>query len=505
MSMIPSISVSDATLDRLETPLLVVAMAKDALDVTGELAALDDATSGALGRAIQRRDFRGGRDETLLLGGGAAGVQRVLLVGIGPLAADLKPGERAVRIRRAATLAGRQANKIGVGAVAFYGATSDAIAEAAVIGLAMGAWDWKETKSPVPETDQRAPLTSITIIARDMPSGTKAAVERGVKQGQALAEGYALARRLGMLPGNICTPDYLADTARDIAKRFGMKVTVLGRKEMQAEKMGSFLSVAQGTSQDPKLIALEYNKGKAGTQPIALVGKGLCFDSGGISIKPAAGMEWMKFDMCGAAGVLGAMEAIARLELPINVVGLIGSTTNMPSGEAVKPGDVVQASNGKFIEIINTDAEGRLVLADVLTYAKRFSPSAVVDAATLTGACVIALGHTATGVMGNDEKVIQEVLDAAKKCGEPGWPLPMWDDFKELIKSDVADIKNSGGRPAGTITAALFLQEFAEGYPWVHLDIAGTAYTEADLGTIPRGPTGVPVGTFVEFVRGRAS
>jgi leucyl aminopeptidase len=321
---------------------------------------------------------------------------------------------------------------------------------------------------------------------------------------RALGEGHSLARRLGMLPGNICTPDYLAETAREIAGRYGMQLTVLGRSEMEREKMGSFLCVAQGTSQDPKLIALEYRRGPKDSKPVVLVGKGLCFDSGGISIKPAQGMEWMKFDMCGAAGVLGAMETIGRMELPVNVVGLIGSTTNMPSGEAVKPGDVVQASNGKFIEIINTDAEGRLVLADVLAYAKRFEPTAVIDAATLTGACVIALGHTATGVMGNDDALVQEVLDAGKRAGEPGWPLPLWDDYKELIKSDVADIKNSGGRPAGTITAALFLKEFAEGYPWVHLDIAGTAYTESDLGTVPRGPTGVPVGIFVEFVRGRA-
>jgi leucyl aminopeptidase len=279
---------------------------------------------------------------------------------------------------------------------------------------------------------------------------------------------------------------------------------VLDRAAMEREKMGSFLCVAQGTTQDPKLIMLTYRGAAEDAKPIVLVGKGLCFDSGGISIKPAQGMEWMKFDMCGAAGVLGAMEAIGRLELPINVVGLIGATTNMPSGEAVKPGDVVQASNGKFIEIINTDAEGRLVLADVLAYAKRFSPAAVIDAATLTGACVIALGHTATGVMGTDENLVQEVLEAGKRSGEPGWPLPLWDDYKELIKSDIADIKNSGGRPAGTITAALFLKEFAEGYPWVHLDIAGTAYTESDLGTVPRGPTGVPVGTFVEFARARA-
>jgi leucyl aminopeptidase len=267
--------------------------------------------------------------------------------------------------------------------------------------------------------------------------------------------------------------------------------------------MGSFLCVAQGTPQEPRLIVREYRNGGS-KPPVALVGKGLCFDTGGISIKPAQGMEAMKFDMCGGAGVLGAMDAIARLKLPMNVVGLVGATTNMPSGTAVKPGDVVRASNGKFIEIINTDAEGRLVLADVLSYTKRFNPVAVIDAATLTGACVIALGHSATGVMGSDDALVEEVLAAGKRASEPGWPLPLWDDFKPLIKSDVADIKNSGGRPAGTITAALFLKEFAEGYPWVHLDIAGTAYSESDLVTIPAGPTGVPVGTFVEFVRGRA-
>src|ERR671938_57363 len=226
--------------------------------------------------------------------------------------------------------------------------------------------------------------------------------------------------------------------------------------------MGSFLCVAQGTPQEPKLIALEYRKGTG--RPVVLVGKGLCFDSGGISIKPAQGMEAMKFDMCGAAGVLGAMDAIGGLGLEVNVVGLVGSTTNMPSGDAVKPGDVVKAASGKSIEVINTDAEGRLVLADVLTYAKRFEPAAVVDAATLTGACVIALGHTASGVFGTDEDLVREVLDAGKRAGEPGWQLPLWDDYKELIKSDVADVKNSGGRPAGSITAAMFLKEFAEGY-----------------------------------------
>jgi leucyl aminopeptidase len=490
-----SLNVATPNLGALDTPLLVVALAA-APTSTPDLAPIDAATGGALGRALSRRDFRGARDETLHLAGveGERGVQRVLLVGMGPAA------DRVSALRRAGAIAGRRANGMGVGSLTFFaGALTAEELEAVGLGLTAGAWDFKELKSPPPADEQRAPLESATILSADAD-----ARDRGLRSARALGEGHSLARRLGMLPGNICTPDYLADTARDIAKRFNMRITVLGRSEMEAEKMGSFLCVAQGTTQDPKLIVLEYTNGPKNGAPVVLVGKGLCFDSGGISIKPAQGMEWMKFDMCGAAGVLGAMEAIGRMELPVNVVGLIGSTTNMPSGEAVKPGDVVQASNGKFIEIINTDAEGRLVLADVLVYAGRFKPSAVIDAATLTGAAVIALGHTATGVMGNDDALVQEVLDAGKRSGEPGWPLPMWDDYKELIKSDVADIKNSGGRPAGTITAALFLKEFAEGYPWVHLDVAGTAYTESDLGTVPRGPTGVPVGTFVEFVRGRS-
>jgi leucyl aminopeptidase len=486
-----TLSVRAADFGALETPLLVLALAAGA-SIDQSLTTLDSRIGGILRRTLDRREFRAGRDEILHLSSTTTGVERVLLVGMG------KSEDRPGALRRAAALAARQGNKLGARRLSFYGgALNEAEAEASALGLIAGAWDFKELKTPPPADDQRDPLEEVTILA----SGRDA--ERGIATGRAIGEGHSLARRLGMLPGNICTPDYLADTAREIAQRHGMTVTVLGRAEMERERMGSFLCVAQGTPQDPKLIVLEHRRGARDAKPLGLVGKGLCFDSGGISIKPAQGMEWMKFDMCGAAGVLGAMDTIGRLQLPVNVVGLIGATTNMPSGTAVKPGDVVQASNGKYVEIINTDAEGRLVLADVLAYAKRYNPAAVIDAATLTGACVIALGHTATGVMGSDEALVQEVLDAAKRAGEPGWPLPLWDDYKELIKSDVADVKNSGGRPAGTITAALFLKEFAEGYPWVHLDIAGTAYTESDLGTVPRGPTGVPVGTFVEFVRGR--
>ena len=252
-------------------------------------------------------------------------------------------------------------------------------------------------------------------------------------------------------------------------------------------------------------MVLKYDGARNGSAPIVLVGKGLCFDSGGISIKPPQNMELMKFDMCGAAGVLGALDAIGRMKLDVNVIGVIGATTNMPSGTAFKPGDVVRSHLGKYIEVVNTDAEGRMVLADLLSYVRRFNPAVTVDAATLTGAVVIALGHTATGVFSSDDALTTEVLDAGKRAGEPGWPLPLWDEYKELIKSDVADMKNAGGRAAGSTSAAMFLKEFTEGMPWIHLDIAGTAYSETDLVALPKGPTGVPVGTFVEFVRGRAS
>ena len=472
--------------------LLVVALPSGAKTLPRDLRALDRTYGGQLAAALRRRDFRGGRDETYTLShAGRRGPARVLLIGLGS-------GERCAALRRAAAVAARSAHKQGVGEMTFYAAGLDAAAaEAVTVGLSLGAWEYTDFKTPPAPSDRRAPLRRATVL-----SNNAGAVRLGVTRGSAIAGGYEITRRVAMMPANVCTPDVLADTARDIAKRHKMKVTVHGRADMTKMSMGAFLAVAQGTPQEPRLVALEYNGGRGA--PVVLVGKGLCFDTGGISLKPAEKMEYMKFDMCGAAGVLGAMEAIARLRLPINVVGLIGATTNMPSGVAYKPGDVITAMNGKTIEVINTDAEGRLVLADVLGYAKRFKPAAVIDAATLTGACVIALGNTATGVMGKEDALVDEVLAAAKRANEPGWQLPLWDEYKELIKSDVADIKNSGGRAAGTITAALFLAEFAEGYPWVHLDVAGTAYSEADLVTIPKGPTGTPMGTFVEFVRGRA-
>jgi leucyl aminopeptidase len=477
---------------RAATPLLAIALPADP-SFPRALGALDAKYGGALSRAVRRKDFQGGKDEALLLFATGGGPERVLLVGMGA-------AEKVKGITRAATLAGRRANALGVGRMTFWAdGLADAALEGAVIGLSLGSWEFKELHTPAPAAKRRKPLAAATLCVANAAS-VRAALAAGV----AVAEGQRITRRLAMLPGNICTPEYLARTARDIGKRHKLAVKVFGRREMTRMRMGSFLAVAQGTAQDPKLIVVEYKGGRRGEAPVALVGKGLCFDSGGISIKPAPGMETMKFDMCGAAGVLGALEAIARMRLKVNVVGLIGSTTNMLGGEAMKPGDVVRASNGKTIEIQNTDAEGRLVLADVLHYASRYKPQAVVDAATLTGACVVALGNTTVGVMGNDQAVIDEVLAAGKRGGEVGWQLPMFEEYKELIKSDVADMRNIGGRGAGTITAALFLAEFAEGMPWVHLDVAGTAYSESDLVVMPKGPTGTPVRTFVEFVRGRA-
>ncbi|MGH7516591.1 MAG: leucyl aminopeptidase, partial [Gemmatimonadales bacterium] len=363
-------------------------------------------------------------------------------------------------------------------------------------GLAQGAWVFTEMKKP-PE-DRKPPLEACTLLAPE--SGDE--VEAGHRVGAAIGAGQSFTRGLQVLPGNVCTPSYLGRTAEELARRHGFEVTVLDRAAIEREKMGALLCVAQGSAEEPRFIALEY-KGAPGA-PVVFVGKGVTFDTGGISIKPAQSMEDMKFDMSGAAAVLGTFEALGRLKPRVHVVGLIPSTENMPSGTAVKPGDVVTSQLGKTIEIINTDAEGRLILCDALSYARRYQPACVLDIATLTGAIVIALGHTATGVMGTDDALIEEIRAAGERAGERVWPLPMWDDYRELMKSDIADVKNAGGRPAGSISAGWFLREFVDGFPWAHLDIAGTAYTERDEPARVKGPTGIGVRLFSEFVLKRS-
>jgi len=479
------------------TPFLGIAVPQgNALPAS--LTALDAATGGALGRLYAAGDFTGKRDEVAILyPSGLAG--RIALVGLG----KLEPGSTP-DVRRAAAVVAKRARTLGVTSGGFHLAAEGRgdmpprdIGQFAAEGLAQGAWIFTEMKKP-PE-DQKPPLASFTILAPDATGE----VDAGHHVGAAIGAGQTLTRGLQVLPGNVCTPAFLGKTAEDLANRHGFDVTVLDKAAIVREKMGALLSIAQGSAEEPRFITLEY-KGADGA-PVVLVGKGVTFDTGGISIKPAQNMEEMKFDMSGAAAVLGTFEMLGRLKPKVHVVGLIPSTENMPSGTAVKPGDVITSHFGKTIEMINTDAEGRLILCDALSYARRYRPAAVVDAATLTGAIVIALGHTASGLMGNDDALIEEIRTAGERSGERAWPLPMWDDYRELMKSDIADVKNAGGRPAGSISAGWFLREFVDGFPWAHLDIAGTAYTDREEPGRVKGPTGVGVRLFSEFVLKRAT
>ncbi len=325
--------------------------------------------------------------------------------------------------------------------------------------------------------------------------------EAGLVDGQALAAGVSLTKDLGNLPPNVCTPTYLAEQALALGKRYGLTIEVLERDELKTLGMGSFLGVTQGSEEPPKLIVLQHLKGKQDQKPVVLVGKGITFDTGGISLKPGAEMDEMKYDMCGAASVLGTFKAIAEMDLPLNVIGIIPTCENMPDGRATRPGDVLTSMSGLTIEVLNTDAEGRLVLCDALTYAERFEPSAVVDIATLTGACVIALGHHASGLFSNNDALAKELLQAGETALDRAWHMPMWDDYQPLLDSNFADMANIGGRAGGSITAACFLSRFAKKYDWAHLDIAGTAWKSGK----DKGGTGRPVPLLTEFLVARAN
>ena len=485
-------------LGQVDTPLLAVLVPQGGA-VPASLAELDRATGGTIGRAYASGDYKGKKDEVALFyGTGVA--QRILLAGVG------KPGDvTRATLRRAAAVSAKRARGLGVPRLALAvlpearnGLAARDVGQVLTEGASHGAWAFTEMKRPPEEARLEVEgLTLVTTAAEEKET------EAGRVVGAAIAEGARYTRWLQMLPGNRCTPTFLGDQARDLAARHGMTATVLDLAAIRQEGMGALLAVAQGSVEEPRFIVLEYRGGGAGA-PVVLVGKGVTFDSGGISIKPAQNMEDMKFDMSGAAAVLGTFEALGRLKPAVNVIGVVPSTENLPSGTAVKPGDVITSHLGKTIEVINTDAEGRLILCDALSYVRRFKPAAVLDAATLTGAVTVALGHVATGVMGNDDALVAEVQRAGERAGERCWPLPLWDDYRDLLKSDIADVKNSGGRGAGTITGGWFLKEFVEGYPWVHLDIAGTAYTDAEGPHQTRGPTGMGVRLFSEFVLRRA-
>jgi leucyl aminopeptidase len=484
-----------ADLAGVTTPLLIIPVPKGAYPQS--LGPLDASLDGAIARCWATTDFTGVRDETVLLYGTGA-IQRVLLVGLGEA-----PKVDAATLRRAAMIGGKRARTLGTAAAAMVfdatlvpGVESVRAGQVMAEGVAFGAWHYPDLKRP-PETPKpRFESCALLTVRPD------AEFARGVARGIGIAAGQEFTRGLQVLPGNTCTPEYIAERAAGLAEAHGFGIVVLDKAGVTREGMQALMAVAQGSALEPRFIALEY-RGAEGA-PVVLVGKGVTFDTGGISIKPAASMEEMKYDMSGAAAVLGTFEMLGRLKPKVHVVGLVPSAENMPSGTAYKPGDVVGSHFGKSIEVVNTDAEGRLLLADALSWARRYQPAAVIDCATLTGAVVIGLGHTASAVMGNDDALIDEVIAAGERSGERAWPLPLWDEYRDLIKSDIADVKNSGGRPAGSITAGWFLKEFVEGYRWAHLDIAGTAYTDRELPTQVKGPTGVAVRLFAEFLLARA-
>ncbi len=487
------------SLDKVVSPVLGIAIGElTSSRVPSSLLALDSALSGAIRRVLDSGDFTGKRDEVIAIYPPKR-PKRVILVGMGPHG-EITRGA----IRRSAAVAAKRAAAMGAQAMAVHvlpeargGVSADTLGQVLTEGVAQGAWLFTDFKA----ADESKKLEALDII---VSREERADVERGRKTGAAIAAGHTLARNLQALPGNVCTPAYLADVARKLAKAYGYKVTVLGRSQIAKEEMGGLLAVAQGTAQEPQFIALEYRGAGSRAAPICFVGKGVTFDSGGISIKPAEKMEEMKYDMSGAAAVLGLFETLGHLRPKANVVGLVPATENLPAATAIKPGDVVRGQLGKTIEIVNTDAEGRLILCDALSYARRYKPACVIDAATLTGSVVIALGHHATGLMGNDDQLVEEVRLAGDLAGERCWPLPLWDEYREQLKSDVADVKNVGGRPAGSITAGWFLREFVDGFPWAHLDIAGTAYIDGDRPDLARGPTGTGVRLFAELVLGRS-
>ncbi len=496
-----NVALAVAPLEGVDTPLLAVAVPKRGKALPAELAALDAATGGLLAPLFASGEFGGARDEVAVVHAAGPAARRVLLVGMG------RPEDVSrAAVRRAAAVAARRARSLGAGALAFAvpaasrgPVTAADLGQVVVEGAEQGAWAFDELKSDDADERKRPPADLAVVAGAE----EEAEVRRGVAIGAAVAAGHGLARRLQVLPPNQCTPAFLADTAVALGRAHALDVTVLDKVAIAAEGMGALLAVNQGSATEPRFIVLEY-RGAGEAAPVVLVGKGITFDTGGISIKPAQAMEEMKYDMSGAAAVLGAFEAVGRLRPRLNVVGLIPSTDNMPGGRAVRPSDVVRSHSGKTIEVVNTDAEGRLILADALSYAKRFKPAAVLDAATLTGGVIVALGHAVSAAMGNDEALTEEVRRAGERAGERVWPLPMFDEFRELNKSDIADVKNSGGRPAQPITAAWFLREFVDGYPWVHLDVAGTAYTGSDAPPLPKGPAGVPMRLFAEFLLARA-
>ncbi|MFC3609114.1 leucyl aminopeptidase [Stutzerimonas tarimensis] len=489
--------VKSANATSVKTATLVLPIAEGCL--LGEVAqAVDVASDGALTAVLKRKDIEGKPGQTLLLHHlPNLKAERILLVGIGKADELTTRNWRKVSGAINSVLKGLGGSDAALAMQEIRVQGRDAYASARLLVeiLADGQYLFEQFKSK--KSDPRA-LKKITLLCAkpDQPE-----LERGVAHAQAIAAGMTYTRDLGNLPPNICHPTYLADEAKKLAKgNKSLKVESLDEKQLRELGAGAFLAVAQGSDQPPRLIVLQYSGGKKSDKPYVIVGKGITFDTGGISLKPGAAMDEMKYDMCGAATVLGLFETLIRLQLPINVVGLVACAENMPSGGASRPGDIVTTMSGQTVEILNTDAEGRLVLCDTLTYAERFKPQAVIDIATLTGACIVALGSHTTGLLGNDDELVQQLLQAGQSADDRAWQLPLFDEYQEQLDSPFADMANIGGSKAGTITAACFLSRFTKAYPWAHLDIAGTAWVS---GGKEKGATGRPVPMLTQYLLDR--
>ncbi|MDP1654313.1 MAG: leucyl aminopeptidase [Rhodocyclaceae bacterium] len=492
-------SIKSGSPEKQRTACVVVGVFESRkLSLPAEL--LDNAARGHLSELLRRGDMEGKAGNTLLLHKvPGTEADRILLVGLG------KEREfREKEYRSAIATAVRTLNETGGFDGTLY------LTELPVKKRDV-AWRVRQAVMTVEETlyrfDQmkskkdevRRPLRKLTFCVERR--NELAPAEQALQEGQAIATGMNFMKNLANLPGNICTPTYLAEQARALASEHGLEAEVLGRTEMEQLGMHSLLAVSKGSHQPPQFIVLKYRGGKADDKPIVLVGKGVTFDSGGISLKPPLDMDEMKFDMSGAASVLASIKAAALMKLPLNVIAVVPTVENMPGGSATRPGDIVTSLSGQTIEILNTDAEGRLILCDALTYAERFEPDCVVDVATLTGACVIALGNVVSGLLANNDSLARELLDAGQDSWDRAWQMPLLEDYQELLQSNFADMGNIGGRAAGTITAACFLSRFTKKYEWAHLDIAGTANKSGK----EKGSTGRPVPLLTHFLLARAA
>jgi leucyl aminopeptidase len=496
--MVVEIKTVAGDITKLEAGAIIVSFFEGAQTPEGETIAADKALDGAISQLVKQGEIKGKRGEnTVIHSFGKIPAARVVVAGLGK-----QDGLTLDKVRQAVADTCRLLRQKGVEDIAtvaqgagIAGIDAQGSAQAIAEGALLGLYRFRKHRTKEPEQGE---IKQLTIIAAD--SGALPSVEQGYRKGVIMAEAANLARDMVNEPANHMTPTYMAEKADELARVYGLELTVLEREQMEELQMGAILGVAQGSRQPPKFIVLNYRgKDSAADADIALIGKGITFDSGGISLKPSERMGDMKGDMAGGASVIAAMGAIAQLRPKVNIMAIVAATENLPGGAAFKPGDVLTAMDGKTIEIVTTDAEGRLTLADAIGYARKNGAKRVVDVATLTGAIRIALGDICTGAFANNQELVDRVLAAGAQAGERIWQMPMYEEYKEQNKSDVADIKNSGGRPAGSISAAQFIAEFAGDTPWVHLDIAATSMTEKGKNYLVKGATGVPVRTLVNL------